>query len=89
MPPTRIVEDYKLQNTNLTKIKYICPRCECGELVLFYERDGDCRNDYFFYDCCSPCMLLCPKYFGGPPGFRICNLCAAEFSWKEIKINNK
>jgi len=85
VPPTKVVEDYRLENTNLTKIQYICPRCECGELVLFYGRDGDCRNDYLFYDCCSPCMLLFPEYCGGPPGFRICTICGSEFSWTEIK----
>ena len=45
VPPTKIVEETMLDPENNSKIKYHCPNCQLGELVINYEHEGDCRND--------------------------------------------
>lgn len=80
--PTKIIDEYIFDEENASKIKYSCPNCQLGELVIHFEHEGDCRNDFFFYDCCSPCMILCPSCCGGLPKYRICTLCKTEFNWK-------
>lgn len=64
------------------KFKYNCPNCQLGELIIYYDHKGDWRHDFFFYDCCMPCMLLCPDVCGGLPKYRICTLCKTVFHWK-------
>lgn len=83
IPPTEIRDEIMLEMSSVAKTRYVCPNCETGELVLDYEHKGDCRNDYLIYDCCQPCMLLCPEYCGGLPKYRICTLCKTEFFWEQ------
>ena len=45
VPPTKIVEETILDPENSSKIKYHCPNCQLGELVINYEHEGDCRHD--------------------------------------------
>jgi len=45
VPPTLIVEDIMSDPEDGSKIKYHCPNCQLGELVINYEHEGDCRHD--------------------------------------------